>query len=261
MLRALLLSGMAWQVAAQSGPADPEKAARDLIQNAAQALAERRATGFLEAFDRPLAERLRKPVEALVRDYDIERALEFRSAAGDERGAALSVDWKLDLTAREGQRDITHRQKRLECRVAVRDGAPRIVSLDGAFEGAGFFAPPDVDGAWDLLESAARALSERDKPVAGFLAFFDSKLPGYEALRNGAEGLAAQGEIDSSIALSGNEGTDAARSITVDWTLEVVHADTSMRILRREADLTLEVERRGKGWLVTAIAPLDFFAN
>lgn len=77
MLRALLLIALAWPAATQSVPADREQAARDLVSNAAQALAERRAAGFLDALDAPLAEKLRKPVEALVPAYDIQPASSF----------------------------------------------------------------------------------------------------------------------------------------------------------------------------------------
>ena len=235
---------------------------RDLVSNAAQSLAERRASGFLEAFDKPLADRLRKPVEALVHAYDIQPALEFLSATAGDRGVALGIDWKLDLAAREGLRSITHRQRRIACRVESRDGALRIAAfgdnLDGTPGAPGFFSPPDVDGAWDLLQTAARALS---RPGAGFLASFDSKLPGYEALRNGVEALTAQGEVDSTIGLTTDEGTDTARTLEVDWTLEVVDVDTGARILRRESDLTCKVERRGKRWLIVSITPLEFFTK
>ena len=250
VLRALLLIALAWPAAAQSGPVDQQQAARDLVSNAAQALAERRAAGFLEA---------------LLRSYDVKPALEFVSATEDNRGVALGMDWKLDLAAREGLRSITHRQRRVSCRVEPRDGALRIVAFgdspDGAPGAPGLFSPPDVDGAWDLLQSAARALSQPDTPAAGFLAAFDSKLPGYEALRNGAEALAAQGEVDSTIGLTTDEGTDTARTLEVDWTLEVVNAETGIRILQREAQLTFKIERRGKRWLIVSVAPLDFFTK
>jgi hypothetical protein len=259
MLRALLLIGLAWPAAAQSGPADREQAARDLISNAAQALTERRTAGFLEALDRPLADQLRKPVEALVRSYDVQPALEFLSATADERGVALAVEWKLDLTAREGQRAITHRQRQVGCRVELRGDVLRIVTMDGALGAPGFFSPPDVDGAWDLLESAASALSQPDTRVTGFLAAFDSKLPGYETLRNGAEALAAQGQVNSTIGLTSDEGTDAARTLEVDWTLEVVNSETGIRIMQREAQPTFKIERRGKRWVIVSITPLDFF--
>ena len=264
-LRALLLIALAWQAAAQSAPVDRAQAARDLVSKAAQALGERRAAGFLEALDLPLAEKLRKPVESLVRSYDIQPALEFFFSGNDDRGVALGIDWKLDLTAREGQRSITHRQKRVSCRVEQRDGGLRIVAfsdkLDGAPGAPGLFSPPDVDGAWDLLQSAARALSQPDTPTAGFLASFDSKLPDYEALRTGAESLAGQGQVNSTIGLTSHEGTDATRTLGVDWTLEVVNAETGIRILQRESDLTFKIERRGKRWLIVSVTPLDFFAK
>jgi len=261
LLRALLLIALAWPAAAQSGPAEREQAARDLMSSAAQALRERRTTGFLEVLDKPLAAQLRKPVEALVGSYEVQPTIEFLSATTDDRGVALAVDWKLDLTGREGHRAVTRRQKRVGCRVELRDGALRIVALDGALDAPGFFSPPNVDGAWDLLESAARALSQPDTPVAGFLAAFDSKLPGYEALRNGAEALAAQGQLNSTIGLTTDEGTDAARTLEVDWTLEVVNSETGIRIAQREAPLTFKIERRGKRWVIVSVGPLNFFTK
>ena len=262
--RALLLIALAWPAAAQSGPNDRQQAARDLVSKAAQALAERRAAGFLEALDRPLAEHLRKPVEAMVRAYDIQPALDFLSATAGDRGVALTIDWKLDLAAREGLRSITHRQKRVTCHVESRDGALRMVAFgvpDGVLDAPGFFSPPDVSGAWDLMQSAARALSQADSPAAGFMAFFDSKMPGYEALRSGAEALAGQGEVDSTISLDSDEGTDDARTLEVDWTLEVVNSETRIRILQRESQLTSKIERHGNRWVIVSFTPLDFFAK
>ncbi|HEY9142398.1 MAG TPA: hypothetical protein VIN93_15970 [Bryobacteraceae bacterium] len=261
ILRALLLIGSAWLAAAQSVPVDREQAARDLISNAAQALAERHTAAFLKVFDQPLAETLRKPVDALVRSYDVEPALEFVSETGGDRGVALSIDWKMELTARGGLRSITHRERRVECRVESRDGALRIVAMDGALAAPDFFSPPDVSGAWDLMQSAARALSQADSPAAGFMAFFDSKMPGYEALRSGAEALAGQGEVDSTISLDSDEGTDDARTLEVDWTLEVVNSETRIRILQRESQLTSKIERHGNRWVIVSFTPLDFFAK
>jgi hypothetical protein len=265
MLRALLLIALAWPVAAQSPAADPQQTARDLVSNAAQALADRRTAGFLGALDKPLAERLRKPVEALLRSYDVQPALEIFFTGVNGPGVALGIDWKMDLAAREGLRSITHRQRRVTCRVEPRDGALRIVALDAIREGPldapSLFSPPDITGAWDLLQSAARSLSQAVSPAAGFLAAFDSKLPGYESLRNGAESLTAQGEVDSTIGLTTDEGTDTARTLEVDWTLEVVNPETGLRILQRESPLTVKIERLGKRWLVVSIAPLDFFTK
>jgi hypothetical protein len=257
--RALVLLALVWPAAAQTTPADQEQAARELISNAGRALAARHAAVFLEALDRPLADQLRKPVEALLQRYDVQPSVDFLSVTGDGPGVAVSFDWKLSLTTREGQRAVTHREKRAACRVEWRAGAPRITSFVGVFNAPAFLAPPDVDGAWDLLQSAARALSQPDSPSAGFLAAFDSKLPAYEVLRSGAETLAARGEVDSTIGLTSNEGTDTARTIEVDWTLEVVNSESRIRITQREAQLTFKIERRGKRWVIVSVTPLEFF--
>jgi hypothetical protein len=261
MLRALLPIAMAWPAAAQSGAADREQAARDVVTNAVQALVDRHAATFLEALDKPIADKLRKPVEALLRSFDVQPAIEFVSATTDDRGVALAGDWKLDLAAREGLRSVTHRQRRVTCRIEARDGAPKIVTLDGVLDAPGLFSPPDIDGAWDLLESAARLLSQRDAPAAGFLSAFDSKFPGYESLRDGAESLAGRGEVDSTVGLTTDEGTDTARTLEVGWTFEVVNPDTGMRILQRESPVTAKLERRGKRWVIVSIAPIEFFTK
>jgi hypothetical protein len=260
-LRALLLIACVWPAAAQSGAPDREQAARDVVSNAAEALAERHAAAFLDAFDKPLAEKLRNPVETLLRSHDVQPTLEFAYADVLVGGVVLTIGWRMDLAAREGLRGITHRQRRVTCRVESRSGALRIVTLDGAFESPALFSPPDVSGAWDLLQSAARSLSQPDSPAAGFLGAFDSKLPGYESLRSGAESLAAQGEVDSTIGLTTDEGTDTARTLEVDWTLEVVNHETGIRILQRHSQLTVKLERRDRNWLIVSIAPLDFFTK
>jgi hypothetical protein len=261
MLRALLLIALAWPAAAQSATADREQAARDVVTNAAQALLERHPAAFLEALDKPLAEKLRKPVDALLRSFDVQPVVEFVSATTDDRGVALAVDWKMDIAAREGLRSVTHRRRRLTCRIESRDGAPKIVTLDGVLNAPGLFSPPDIDGAWDLIESAARLLSQRDAPAAGFLSVFDSKSPSYESLRDGAESLAGRGEVDSTVALTTDDGTDTARTLEVDWTLEVVNPDTGIRVLQRESPVTAKMERRGKRWVIVSIAPLEFFTK
>ncbi|MGO9230370.1 MAG: hypothetical protein ACLQKA_14350 [Bryobacteraceae bacterium] len=264
-LRALLLIALAWPVAAQSGTEDRQQAARDLVSTAAQSLAERHTSAFLDALDKPLAGQLRKPVEALVRSYDVQPALEIFFTGINGPGVALGIDWKMDLAAREGLRSITHRQRRVTCRVEPRDGALRIVALDAIREGPpdapALFSPPDITGAWDVLQTAARGLSQAVSPTAGFLAAFDSKLPSYESLRGGAESLTAQGEVDSTIGLTTDEGTDTVRTLEVDWTLEVVDTETGGRILQRESPLTVKLERRGRRWLIVSIAPLDFFTK
>jgi hypothetical protein len=257
MLRALLLIGLAWPAAAQSGAPDGEQAARDVVSNAARALAERHAAGFLDVLDKPLASQLRKPIETLLRSYDAQPAIAFVSATTDDRGAALVIDWKMEIAAREGLRSVTHRERRVTCRVESRDGASKIVTLDAL----GLFSPPDIDGAWDLLQSAARLLSQPDSPTAGFLSAFDSKLPDYELLRSAAESLTAQGEVDSTIGLTTDEGTDTARTLEVDWTLEVVNAETGIGIQQRESPLTVKVERRGRRWVIVSLTPLEFFTR
>jgi len=95
--------------------------------------------------------------------------------------------------------------------------------------------------------------------AAGFLSAFDPSMPDNETVRSGVMGLAAQGEVQSSVDLIANEGTDSSRTLEVDWTLQVVDEDTGIRRGGREERVKCRLELQGKHWRITSVAPADFF--
>lgn len=242
-------------VAAVPLAADEPATAADTVKQAATALGNGDAAGFAAAFDSamPGLAALRAGADGLLRQADVQSSIEFRGESGDGRSRTLLMDWKLLIAERGASHAVTTRQARVTCRLALRGGQWRI----SGFEPSDFFAPTRVDGAWDVLETAAAALSNGD--AAGFLSAFDPSMPDYETVRSGVMGLAAQGEVQSSVDLIANEGSDSSRTLEVDWTLQVVDEDTGIRRGGREERVKCRLELQGKHWRITSVAPADFF--
>jgi hypothetical protein len=165
-------------------------------------------------------------------------------------GDGGTADWELQITEKQNSHAITHRQTRVTYRVQ----GSRIEALSPA----DFFRPPHVDGAWNVLESAATALSNGN--ATEFISYFEKSMPGYERVRTGAVALVGAGDVQSSIEMQANEGTDTRRTIEVDWTLHIDNADTSIRRAAREQRVKCRLEVAGKQWRITAVEPVDFFS-
>jgi hypothetical protein len=121
--------------------------------------------------------------------------------------------------------------------------------------------------AWELIGSAARALSEATAlppPNRGtaipFLSFFDSKMPGYETLRTNVTALVNQADLQSTLDLLSNEGDDRARTVEVDWTLRITDLATSVTTSQRRERVKCRVEKQVKKWRIVSLEPLAFFA-
>jgi hypothetical protein len=233
---------------------EPEHAA-DAVKQAATALGNGDAAAFAAAFDPSMAglAALRAAATELWRQADVQSSIQFRTDAGDDRSHTLQMDWELRIVEREASKAVTGRQARVTCRVDFHGGHWRISS----FEPSDFFEPPHVDGAWDVLHSAAAALN--DGNAAGFLSSFDPSMPDYEQVRSGVMALVTEGEVQSSIDLVANDGTDVSRALEVDWTLQIVDEDTNLRRGGRDARVKCRVELQGKRWRITRLEPADFF--
>ena len=110
----------------------------------------------------------------------------------------------------------------------------------------------------NVFSAAAEALTNDDS--AAFLDKFDRDMPDYAALRSNIEGLLAAYEVGSTIEVVTDEGTDEKRTVTLDWLLVTSekYAVNGAQQTRRRI-LKCQVERRGKQWKITSLAPLDFF--
>ena len=235
--------------------ADEPAPAADTVKQAATALGDGDAAAFSAAFDSsmPGLAALRSVATGLLRQADVQSSIQFRGDSGDGRSRTLQMDWELRIAERQASTAVTTRRARVTCRLSLGSGQWRIAG----FEPPDFFAPPRVEGAWDVLQSAAAALNNGN--AAGFLSSFDPSMPDYETLRRGAMALVTEGEVQSSIDLIANEGTDASRALEVDWSLQIVTEDTTIHRAGRDERVKCRVELQGKRWRITRLEPADFF--
>jgi len=124
-----------------------------------------------------------------------------------------------------------------------------------------------ADDAWEVITSAARALTEATSlpppnrgTAAAFLDYFDRKMSGYETLRANAMALVAQADLRSTIDLVSNEGGDRSREMELDWSLRMVDPATGITSKNREEHVKCRVEKQGKKWRIVAFEPLALFA-
>jgi len=124
-----------------------------------------------------------------------------------------------------------------------------------------------ADDAWELIASAARALTEATAlpppnrgTAAAFLSFFDKRMKDYETLRSNATALVDQADLQSTLDLVRNEGDDGVRTVEVDWTLRVSDPATSVVSSQRRQNVKCRVEKQGRKWKIVFLEPIAFFA-
>lgn len=124
-----------------------------------------------------------------------------------------------------------------------------------------------ADDVWELIASAARALSEAtalpppNRGGAGpFLSFFDPRMPGYETLRANVAALIDQADLQSTLDPVDNDGDDRARNLSVDWQLRLTDPATGVTATRRQEIVKCRVEKQGRKWRIVSLEPLSFFA-
>jgi len=115
-------------------------------------------------------------------------------------------------------------------------------------------------GVIEFFDDLTRALADAhtDNPrlpisAAVFLDKFDSTMPDYSQLRDNVEDLVSRSKVGSAVEFVTDDGDENKRTLDVDWTLEVED-----RLPRRQV-LKCTIERRGKTWKITSLAPVDFF--
>lgn len=123
---------------------------------------------------------------------------------------------------------------------------------------------------WEVISEAASALSEGDVPA--FLDCFDSRMPGYEQLRANVTGLIAEAYppremgaseregIFCSIGPVTDEGDEKARSLEVDWIMDIRQRTGGSNSARRQQRIKLRAEKQGKKWKIVSLEPVSFFA-
>ncbi len=124
------------------------------------------------------------------------------------------------------------------------------------------------DDVIEVITSMAGALTEVNGIGAGvvrgnvsrFMSACSKEMPGYGTLESNVTALVRQAEISSSIQTVTEDGDDQARSIDLDWVLEVRSLEQDGPVVRRREVIHCELRKEKKHWKIVALKPIDFFA-
>ena len=116
-------------------------------------------------------------------------------------------------------------------------------------------ADPARDSA-SVITSLAASLTAGN--AQEFIAPFDPAMPGLDRLRTGVSALVAQGETQSFIELTKNEGDEHTRTLELTWELRILRTGDATISSRRQLQVTCKLELRGKRWRIVAFEPIDF---
>jgi hypothetical protein len=111
---------------------------------------------------------------------------------------------------------------------------------------------------WELFVKMAAALAEDNAP--GFLNAIDPEMAGFEQLKTNVEGMIQQAEIRSIVEKVSDSGDDRAKSVQLDWFLQLKRRGSGERTEERQQIVKCDVALRGKRWRVVRIDPIQFFA-
>jgi hypothetical protein len=105
------------------------------------------------------------------------------------------------------------------------------------------------------LADADRAVNEERKPrsASEFLEHFDKAMPGYAEFSGQIEAMVGAGEVSTTIDFINTQGDDKNRTLDLDWLLLCEGQGP------RRAVIKCTIEKRGKKWKITSIAPIGFF--
>ncbi len=111
----------------------------------------------------------------------------------------------------------------------------------------------------DVIASEAGALSAGKAEL--FLDAFDKGMPDFDKLRYNVVGLLSQAEVGCSIEITGNEGDDEERTLTLDWILTIDRKDDNAGTTRRQKTVKCRLKKTGKKWRIVLFEPLDLLAS
>jgi hypothetical protein len=118
-----------------------------------------------------------------------------------------------------------------------------------------------ADEAQDVRDFFGQLLSALSEGNADqFMKGFDRSMPGYETLAANVMALLQQADVQSSVEVLSDEGTDSTRMLELDWFLQFVEPQPGGRSTRRREQVHGTLTRRGKKWRITRMEPLSLFA-
>ena len=110
----------------------------------------------------------------------------------------------------------------------------------------------------DFFGQLVSALSEGNADQ--FLRGFDRSMPGYEMLAVNVAALLERADVQSSVEVLSDEGTDSRRMLELDWFLQFVEVQAAGGSTQRREQVHCTLARQGKKWRITALEPLSLFA-
>lgn len=234
-----------------------------LVDSAAGALGSHDEKQFLAAFDPAMKgyRELAANVHGLLRDAEVQASIEIMPG---------QMNWALDIVAHDSSAGETKRQAKAAYITERKSGKLRIA----AFEPIALFAPPHGREAWDAISGVAKDLqvasSYADVQAAtplrdpvdlpSLFGRFDRAMPGYAQLEANLKALTSIWLVEPALQLTSNEGSDDRRLLEIDWTMTLTEPQNTGNSTRKEATVQCTIEKRGKQWLIVALAPLEFFA-
>jgi hypothetical protein len=117
----------------------------------------------------------------------------------------------------------------------------------------------------DFFRSVAATLADADRDfsvseerrrprhASEFLAHFDKSMPGYAEFSEQIEAMIGAGEVSTNIDFINTDGNDKKRTLDLDWLLQCQDERPKRAVIQ------CTIEKRGKKWKITSIAPIDFF--
>lgn len=115
-----------------------------------------------------------------------------------------------------------------------------------------FDPPKDVI---DFFATVASALADAydDDNAQAFLGHFDSSMPGYAQFSSQIEDMVSAGEVSDTIQFVNVTGDEHKETLDLDWLLQCEGERPKRAVIK------CMIEKRGKKWKITSLAPLDFF--
>jgi hypothetical protein len=116
----------------------------------------------------------------------------------------------------------------------------------------------------DFFRSVAATLADADRELSDpktarprrateFLDHFDKSMPGYVEFSDQIEAMVGAGEVSTNIDFINTDGNDRKRTLDLDWLLQCEGQHPKRAVIQ------CTIERRGKKWKITSIAPISFF--
>jgi hypothetical protein len=134
---------------------------------------------------------------------------------------------------------------------------------------AAAFACADAhDDVIEVVTTMAGSLTEVSGVGAGlvrgnvskFMSAFSKDMPDYGTLENNVTQLVMQAEVSSSIQTVTEDGDDRARTIDLDWVLQIRSLEQDGPVITRREVIHCALRKEKKHWKIVSLKPLDFFA-